>query len=203
MRSVLVADDPHLLGGVEAVGVALHALALGVPVAQAGAVEEVGELVASPCPRPARARASGTGSRPTAARAGRSAPSRAGTRPASRPAARRRRSRRRACSPARRSTISASQFSSACCSIDGHRRRAARAAPRGATCASDERRRRSSARSSAYASRSPSELGDLLEQRPPERRADDEHLPAGLDADAGVDEQLGELAISRVGHARE
>ena len=41
----LGADDPHLLGGVEAVGVALHALALGVPVEQAGAVEEVRELL--------------------------------------------------------------------------------------------------------------------------------------------------------------
>ena len=34
----------------------------------------------------------------------------------------------------------------------------------------------------------------------PGTAADDEHLPAGLDADARVDEQLGELTISRVSH---
>ena len=42
---MLVADDPHLGGRVEQVGVALHAVALGVPVEQAGAVEELGELL--------------------------------------------------------------------------------------------------------------------------------------------------------------
>ena len=44
---------------------------------------------------------------------------------------------------------------------------------------------------------------DLLEERPPERRAGDEHLPAGLDAHAGVDEELGELTIPGICHARE
>src|SRR5215207_1064317 len=36
-------DDPHVFGGVEAVGDPPHPLALRVPVPQAGAVEEVGE----------------------------------------------------------------------------------------------------------------------------------------------------------------
>src|SRR5436190_15690255 len=40
-----VADDPHLLGGVEPVGIALHALLLGLPVEQARAEEELGELL--------------------------------------------------------------------------------------------------------------------------------------------------------------
>ena len=48
------------------------------------------------------------------------------------------------------------------------------------------------------------ELGDaaddLLEQRPAGRCADDEYLPAGLNADARVDEELCELTISRVCH---
>ena len=39
------ADDAHLLGGIEPVGVASHALLLGLPVEQHGAEEEVGELV--------------------------------------------------------------------------------------------------------------------------------------------------------------
>ena len=43
---------------------------------------------------------------------------------------------------------------------------------------------------------------DLLDERASRRRADDEHLPAGLDVDARVDEELGELTISRVSHAR-
>ena len=84
---------------------ALHPLALDVPVEQAGAVQEVGERRRSTCPRPARARVSGTGSRPTAPRPGRSAPCAVGRRPGSRPAAPGRSSLRRACSRARRSTI--------------------------------------------------------------------------------------------------
>ena len=46
---------------------------------------------------------------------------------------------------------------------------------------------------SAYASRSATIADDLLDQRPSEGRPDDEHLPAGLDVDAGLDEQLGEV----------
>jgi uncharacterized membrane protein YecN with MAPEG domain len=41
---------------------------------------------------------------------------------------------------------------------------------------------------------------DLLEQRAARRGAADDHLPAGLNAHAGVDEQLGELAISWIRH---
>ena len=41
----LGADDAHLVGRVEELGVAAHALALGIPVAQHRGVEEVGELV--------------------------------------------------------------------------------------------------------------------------------------------------------------
>ncbi len=48
------------------------------------------------------------------------------------------------------------------------------------------------------------ELGDtaddLLEQRTGRRRPRDEHLPAGPHADARVDEELGELTVSRVCH---
>lgn len=42
----------------------------------------------------------------------------------------------------------------------------------------------------------------LLEQRLPELRPQHEHLPAGLDIEAGADEQLGILAIARIGHWR-
>ena len=38
------ADDAHLVGRVEALGVAAHALALGVPVEQAGAEDDVRQL---------------------------------------------------------------------------------------------------------------------------------------------------------------
>ena len=41
---------------------------------------------------------------------------------------------------------------------------------------------------------------DLLEQGPGQRIAADEHLPAGLDTEAAVDDQLRVLAVTRVGH---
>jgi hypothetical protein len=41
---------------------------------------------------------------------------------------------------------------------------------------------------------------DFLDERTPVGRPEDEHLPAGLHVDARVDEELGELTISRVGH---
>ena len=47
------------------------------------------------------------------------------------------------------------------------------------------------------------DMDDLFDERAARRRADDEHLPAGLDADARVDEELGELTISGVSHAQQ
>ena len=41
---------------------------------------------------------------------------------------------------------------------------------------------------------------DLVDQRTARRRAADDDLPARLDTDAGVDEELGELAITWVSH---
>ena len=47
------------------------------------------------------------------------------------------------------------------------------------------------------------ELHDLLQERAPRHRPHDEHLPAGLHADARVDEELGELTISGIRHGGE
>ena len=47
------------------------------------------------------------------------------------------------------------------------------------------------------------ELDDLLDERTRRQRSHDEHLPAGLDADARVDEELGELTISGIRHGEE
>ena len=96
-------------------------------------------------------------------------------------------------------TISASQFSIACVSIEaGTASRssgAARIHARGVKFDSSKRDAQERVRVALG-----DDAHDLLEQRSSRRRAHDEDLPAGLDADARVDEQLGELTISRVGH---
>ena len=65
----LVADDPHLLGGVEALLDPLHLLALGVPVEKHGAEEEVLEVAEAHARRPGPAPEWGSGTSPTGRRA--------------------------------------------------------------------------------------------------------------------------------------
>ena len=183
-------DDPHLLGGVEAVGVALHALALGVPVEQARAVEELGEL-GRPHARFLRERrrrvlAADPGDfvavhplerRPVRA-LDRGGPLRVECRRVARVLGRVDHDQR----VARLERVLLDRGG------DGNPLEGRRSGPGPRREVGVERHAQQ--RIGVAFRDQPDEL---LEERAAGWRADDEHLPAGLDADARVDEQLGQL----------
>ena len=196
-----LADDAHLLGGVEALGVVAHPLPLGVPVEQAGAVEELRELLSGEASvlRERRRRVLAADPRNLVreeALLGRPIRGLDCLRPLD--GRRRGVTRVLGCLDDEERVDLAHQVlvERSWCREQlersfPHPRAIGRRVPAGER----ELRERvgAAARNCAL---------HLLEQRLPELRPEHEHLPPRLHTEAGADEQLGVLTVARIGHRR-